>query len=213
MVWRCSNVSSKLIKGYDLSHWNTDKQFTHIINNTGFLILKASQGISFVDKDFMVRVMSAILFGHRVGAYHYLDKRYDARLQAKHFFKTVSPVIELLKAHHNSKDIPFLFFLDFEESSFGEAERFMYEFTLLANYPIHMYTSMSWYKHYNLDRDSRMYWVAGYASQNIVDERIDMYPNIFLYQYSSTVNVEGSPCDCNLWIEERKEWYSRWIEN
>ena len=77
-------------RGLDLSGHNGDIDF-HQVRHAGysFVILKATEGISFIDKSFYRNYTAARQAGLKVGAYHFFRFDCDGRTQANHFLTTV----------------------------------------------------------------------------------------------------------------------------
>lgn len=77
-------------RGLDLSGHNGDIDFDEVKRaGYSFVILKASEGVSFVDKSFHKNYAAAREAGLKVGAYHFFRFDCDGRLQANHFLNTV----------------------------------------------------------------------------------------------------------------------------
>lgn len=84
----------------DVSHHNGVLNFKNIVqNNPGVkkVIIKASEGYTFVDPKFIENVRNASASGLKVGAYHFArlissKQGIDAILQARHFVNTINAV-------------------------------------------------------------------------------------------------------------------------
>lgn len=76
----------------DLSHWQTSVNFA-TIKSAGIIgvILKATQGSTWVDPTFVSRMMAAHSAGLLIGAYHFADAS-DPMTQATHFLSIASAV-------------------------------------------------------------------------------------------------------------------------
>lgn len=198
------------IKGYDLSHWQSDKIYNEIQKHSGFYILKATQGTKMQDDTFKRRVNDMVLKGYRVGAYHYITNT-DIDKQVVNFHNSVRDIIALLQNFHKSKNIPFLFFVDWEESSVTVKmlKDFCTKFQQISGYKVIIYTSYSWYMIKNMNKDNLYkYWIAGYTNLDSVEKRIETNTNIVLYQYASEDKFYNLRIDCDYWIEERLNWLS-----
>lgn len=81
------SVTSDII--IDISHYESVNQNFTLVANSGIVavILKATQGTSFIDPTFFERVTEAQSAGLEVGAYHFLDGSGPAD-QATHFLTT-----------------------------------------------------------------------------------------------------------------------------
>lgn len=94
----------------DLSHWEAPVDFVQAkAAGIAAVILKATQGIDFVDPTFASRVVEANAVGLLVGAYHFFDAS-DATAQAGYFLATVGRT-----------GVPMLMALDFEPSATSQA--------------------------------------------------------------------------------------------
>lgn len=78
-----------MLRGVDLSHWNSDSQFNNIVkNNTiDFIIMKATEGVSYRDPKFMPRMHNLLGTKKLVGAYHFFTTNSDPLLQADIFLQ------------------------------------------------------------------------------------------------------------------------------
>ncbi len=85
--------SSDLLKGVDTDHYVGYVDAAKVASSgIGFLIAKATQGVSFVDPQFSRTWKSCNLCGLTRGAYHFFEARVDGAQQAKHFTDTLSAV-------------------------------------------------------------------------------------------------------------------------
>jgi lysozyme len=90
----------------DVSHWQTPVDFAQAkAAGMAAVILKATQGIGFVDPTFASRAMAANAAGLLVGSYHFFDTS-DPTAQAGYFLATVART-----------GVPMLLALDFEPSA------------------------------------------------------------------------------------------------
>jgi lysozyme len=72
----------------DLSHHNASPDFSEASKHIRAVILKATQGTSYVDPTFQARRQEALDNGLLVGAYHFATKK-PAKAQVDHFLQTV----------------------------------------------------------------------------------------------------------------------------
>lgn len=78
------------IKGFDVSHYQSNFDFQKArIDGNAFCFLKATEGVSYVDKAFHSHWAKAKSAGLLVGAYHFFHPKQDPEDQAEHFAKTV----------------------------------------------------------------------------------------------------------------------------
>ena len=93
--------------GVDLSHWNK-VDWKKLSKHTSFAIIKATQGISFVDPEFKNNQRLARKYQVPLGYYHFASGYASPKQEAEHFIKTIGDleIGELLTLdweiqHHN----------------------------------------------------------------------------------------------------------------
>lgn len=105
-------TNKDLVYGYDISHWQTEKEYMGIVESAGFVIYKATQGAKMIDITTPKRINEAIRRGKRTGVYHFLDGTTSGELQAEHFYLNVRPwITKLEKFYPDGEPIPILFLL------------------------------------------------------------------------------------------------------
>lgn len=151
--------------GLDISHWN-DIPVAEIAKEDNFIILKATQGLKFVDSTFAGSLMSLIKKDwdkKPIGAYHYFTDD-NPKMQAEHFFTTI-------KEHNGvGKLIPFI---DFEsvdntqnynnlKQGVANVKRFFERFyELSGKYPgLYMSESVAKKDEWNILGNGIYLWVA-----------------------------------------------------
>lgn len=78
------------VRGVDISSHNGDVDFEKMKRSgIDFVMFKATEGISFIDKKFEENYTKARQAGLRVGAYHFFRFDCDGRVQAFHFLNTI----------------------------------------------------------------------------------------------------------------------------
>lgn len=78
------------VRGVDLSAHNGKVDFEKLREaGYDFVMLKATEGISFIDKNFAENYEAARKAGLKVGAYHFFRFDCDGRVQAFHFLNTI----------------------------------------------------------------------------------------------------------------------------
>jgi len=178
------------IHGIDVSHhqsvisWNDVKQMRVKDVKLGFALIKATEGLRFVDWQYGRNWRNAKKAGMPRGAYHYFIPTLSGKQQAEHFIRTV----QLEKG-----DLPPV--LDIEEIRGAKpddlAKRAMDFLRTLESYygvrPL-LYTNVDFYKRY-LGREFDAYplWVAHYIQRN--SPRINR--NWTLWQHSERGRVNG----------------------
>jgi len=97
--------------GPDISHWQTNVDLVKAKPHVDFVILKATEGTSHVDKTFAGRWRQLADLGIARGAYHYADPRSSAEVEASHFCATVTRA-----GWRPGQDVPALDLEDVERS-------------------------------------------------------------------------------------------------
>jgi GH25 family lysozyme M1 (1,4-beta-N-acetylmuramidase)/predicted RNA-binding Zn-ribbon protein involved in translation (DUF1610 family) len=80
-----------MARGIDISHWQSDVNFTAVRNDgIQFVMLKATEGVDYVDDKFTDHASGALAAGLPIGAYHFL-RAGDAAAQADDFLEAIRP--------------------------------------------------------------------------------------------------------------------------
>jgi lysozyme len=91
-----SEMSLSMTEGVDVSHYNHLIDFDYLKSrNYGFVILKATEGIDYVDAKFARRWRTLKNLNMIRGAYHFFHPSKDPFAQAKLFCETVGPLDSL----------------------------------------------------------------------------------------------------------------------
>lgn len=80
------------IRGLDLSHWQEDENIDFVTlkaNDIDFVILKVTEGVSFVDDTFKSKYEKALAAGQIVMPYHFFRGNYGGVAQARHCINTL----------------------------------------------------------------------------------------------------------------------------
>lgn len=185
----------------DMSHYQKDEIFSHYLNEDNAIILKATQGVSYIDNTLYKRFLACLYKKVEFfGIYHYLDKKYNAQEQAIHFFTLYKKLYNIAN-HCNIKLIPIL---DYEEGTIQQYNEFKNEWYKMTKSTLVTYTSVSWLK--NIDTTNTALWVGGWTiSDKLIQDRIDTYPTCILYQYAiySKNGVTNWSVDRNYLIKDR----------
>lgn len=84
------NHTSYPICGIDVSNHNGEIDFEKVAKDTiSFVIIKASEGVTYKDPRFNTNYRNARGAGLKVGAYHFFRKKKDGKLQADNFMRAV----------------------------------------------------------------------------------------------------------------------------
>lgn len=101
------------ILGIDISHYQGKIDWLKLPTqrNIDFVIIKATQGNTWVDGEYRHNWQQAQNTPLLIGVYHYLDTRIDGTAQAEHFIKTTqgqfgdfSPVVDIEALEHEKAD-------------------------------------------------------------------------------------------------------------
>lgn len=187
-----------MLHGYDFSHHQSDKVFREYLDrNPDFVILKATEGRSWVDDKFIERAVEVVKRGIMLGAYHFArpdNGNYYAD-EVKNFQDT------LLRAQLRQCRC----FLDVEGKAIGYGnwcKNWLSEFAKECTYPIGLYCSLSVAKN-QLKDIAKNYplWIAHYTIKD-KDSGCAHYDGEIITQWTS------NPVDTNVAIEmSEDEWY------
>ena len=78
-----------LLKGADISHYQGEINWQEVKKNNHFVFIKATEGISYIDKNFKINSKNAIASNLFAGPYHFYHPDKSSFLQASHFIETV----------------------------------------------------------------------------------------------------------------------------
>ena len=184
--------------GYDLSHWNSDKQFTECLKDADFIILKATEGGTWIDSTFEIRMQKIIDKGIIAGAYHFWNPKKSAEDNANNFIKTVKPFVKKdcdcnCCDHCGKSEI--ILALDVENcvADYDAITKFLDIVESETGIRPLIYHNLADYKKYKCSERNEKYWIAAWSWTvgSIIKD------NIVIHQY------KGSPIDQN--YLERKE--------
>lgn len=175
-----------MIYGNDISHWQNDNVYNYCYNNSGFLIMKASEGTTITDSTFRDRIDKCIKKGKNVGAYHFYSANYNIKWQAENFITCVMDSFLKVKTYHNNKDkIPYMLALDVENCNINmnRINKFLdYVETVLNQRPV-IYMCLSDYILNQLYNDTKnKYWISAYSRKT---DDIFKYDNVIMHQNSN----------------------------
>lgn len=175
-------------RGVDLSAHNGRVDFKALADSgVDFVILKATEGVTFVDNMFFDNYRDARDAGLRVGAYHFFRFDCDGRQQAFHLLHNLA-----------GRQVDFPLILDIEES--GNASEYdpaqvdrqlsnAIEHLQLRGYQVMLYTNKDGYRDWVKGRhDDLPLWICSFT-----DPPIDAPWSIWQYTHRGTVpGVKGS---------------------
>lgn len=190
-----------MLKGCDLSHWNSERQYKYVLYFADFFIFKASESISYKDPTTRRRLEECISLGKRTGLYHFWQNT-NVERQLDNF----------LNVYKNYKDTT-IAVLDVEtkKTNWVDVLRFVNGF--------HMYTS----KHILLYVDDAHYktmpevlkvkckiWIARYNNKLTIKDINRLYPDAIMWQYSNKGTFNdingGGDLDVNYFFGDSDDW-------
>lgn len=192
-VWLCLAAQPGLaddstqLKGIDLSHHNPVSDWAALkADGISIVILKATDGETYLDPTFVTRFSSAQNHGFIRGAYHFYETNDSAQVQAEWFIKNVKllpgdlpPIVDIervKKPVHNTLSGEFGLFLQALENHYGRK-------------PI-IYTGPSFWNHVMKEHlPSYPLWLAQYGTAK--PKIPDGWADWILWQYSQSLSVTG----------------------
>ena len=182
-----------MLKGYDTSHWNDDLTYDKFLENSDFMIIKATEGKTYKDPKFDARVLHLTVSDNLYGFYHYARPENNTPQEEAHHF------------HNTIKDYltkRCIIALDWEGTalnhSFNWALEFCKEIEKITNRKCIIYASASVVKKYA--SQYRYWWTAHYntACENGCNH--DGVEEVMV-QFTSV------PIDTNIFKGTVKDWY------
>lgn len=198
----------------DISSWQhgIDLPTLFAQNPLDGVVVKATQGLSYVNPDFAPWVKWLNDNGKPFGFYHYLDGG-NAEAEAEHFYRTVRPYI--------GKGIPVA---DYEGEALASGtawlRRFLTRFRELSGVKPMVYCSLSVIHEQDFSAlTSHPLWIAQYADMATVNGFLDKpwqsgsvspFTHYAMHQYTSCGRLKGY--NGNLDFDQFNGSYSAWLE-
>lgn len=183
---------NKTMKVLDISHYQTVKDWAKIAKEVPCVILKATQGLAYIDPTFQNYRKNARENGLLVGAYHFADGN-SYLLEAEHFLETVGEM----------QTGEFLV-LDYEihlENPVQWCTSFLNHIQLKMGFRPLLYINTSTYK--NFDWKNENFWLASYG---VNDGKVHTIPyKCVLHQYTSRGKIGGIDGNVDLSVGENLE--------
>lgn len=85
------SYSGNRMNGIDVSHWQEGINLTAVPSD--FVIVKATQGISYTDPGYIQRANQTLSLGKQLGFYHFVSTKYSASDQARHFVNAIKDYV------------------------------------------------------------------------------------------------------------------------
>lgn len=201
-----------MLNGIDISHWQDGINLAKVKHD--FVIIKATEGIDFVDPCFHKFIIQAKTDGDCIGVYHFArPEKYSAKQEAAFFHKTIKDFVGEV-----------MLILDWESVGKGNvtwAKVWLDEIHNLTGVKPVIYMSESVVNHYKWESvASGDYglWVAKYAD-NKADKNYDMsnagkkpkvkwWNNYCMWQWTSSGKLTGykGNLDCDVFYGDKTAW-------
>lgn len=183
------------IRGIDISNWQTNVNFSKVKSDgIEVIIIKATEGVNFVDKRFEEHYKGAKDQGLKLGFYHFMSDTTNPKQQAKDFWNAIKdkkfdiiPVLDIEKENQgrNSKAVT------------DRCIEFLNEFKSLSGYDCIIYT-YTYFAKSKLDNRLKKYplWIAHYGVNAPDDNGI--WPDWVGFQYTDKGKVNGVNGNCDM---------------
>lgn len=199
------------LKGIDISKWQTGIDLSKI--DCDFVIVKATEGIGYVDRKCDSFYQQAKRLGKKLGFYHFARPRNDAVREAQYFYNNTK--------NYFGEAIPILDWEAENKSDVAWAKRWLDEVYILSGVKPVIYMSESVANAYNWSSVANAdygLWVAKYRDNN-PDYNYNManagsHPNVkwwkfyCMWQWTSTGRLNGysGNLDCNVFYGDGTTW-------
>ncbi len=181
------------VRGIDVSGHNGMMNLEAAGKETGmsFIIIKASEGVTFRDKNFRLNYDKATEAGLLAGAYHYFRFDCGGADQARNFLKAIGDrelplgIFIDIEDHGNAKDVPM--------DKIASRLTAMVEYLNLLGHRVTLYTNTDgYYKYVEPILPGYDLWIAAFRSVP------PSLPNVYFWQYSHHGRVAGIRGDVDL---------------
>lgn len=176
-----------VMNGIDISNWQNGINLAVVPHD--FVIMKATQGTSYVSPDFKRQIEQALSLGKYVGVYHYIGGQ-GAAAEAQHFYNNIKDYIGRViictdwESEQNS-----------QWGNLSYLDSFMKEINALTGVPTLLYASKSCFPWDIASANNAGTWVAQYANYNNTGYQNNPWNegayNCTIRQYSSAGRLNG----------------------
>lgn len=181
------------MKGIDISNYNGSINFNAVKNDgVEAIIIKATEGVNYVDPKLETYYSEAHRLGFHVGFYHFMSEKTDPVQQAADFYNAIK-----------TKQYDITPVLDIEINNYKRTRQqisdrciaFLTKFKELSGIDCIIYTG-GFFGRDNLDNRVKQYkgWIAHYG----VSTPMETGFNVVGHQYSETGRVSGISGDCDM---------------
>ena len=196
-----------MLKGIDVSNWQSDLDIGNISDEIDFCIMKATEGLGFTDPSCDRHVQQCIENGLLWGFYHFAREN-DPFSEADYFYRECKGYIE--------NGIPVLDYETENASNAGWCEQFMQAFYELSGvYPM-LYISASRVPQYSESwiPDKCGLWIAGYPydakifTYDVMPYEIFPWSICAIWQFTSSLRLGGyaGSLDGNMAYMDANAW-------
>ncbi len=174
------------VQGIDVSGHNgmMNLQAAHTRDTLSFVIIKASEGVTFRDKNFRLNYDKALKAGMLLGAYHYFRFDCSGTEQARNMLSAIGDrelplgLFIDVESHGNATGVP--------EGKIAERLTAMVEYLNLLGHNVTLYSNMEgYYSYIEPTVPGADLWIASFKSVP------PALPNLWFWQYSHTGRVSG----------------------
>lgn len=174
------------VQGIDVSTHNgmMNLQAAHTQDTLSFVIIKASEGITFKDKNFRLNYDKSVKAGMLLGAYHYFRFDCAGTEQARNLLSAVG-----------DRELPLGLFIDVEEhgnatgvpeNKIAERLTAMVEYLNLLGHNVTLYSNIDgYYRYIEPTLPGADLWIASFKSVP------PALPNLWFWQYSHSGHISG----------------------
>lgn len=199
------------LKGIDISKWQTGIDLSKV--DCDFVIVKATEGIGYVDRKCDSFYQQAKRLGKKLGFYHFARPRNDAVREAQYFYNNTK--------NYFGEAIPILDWEAGNKSDVAWAKRWLDEVYRLSGVKPVIYMSESVANAYNWSSVANAdygLWVAKYRDNNPdynynmanagTRPRVKWWKFYCMWQWTSTGRLNGysGNLDCNVFYGDGTTW-------
>lgn len=199
------------MNGIDISMWQNGIDLSAV--KADFVIVKATEGIGYVDKTCDKFFQKALSLGKKIGFYHFARPRNDAVREAQYFYNNTK--------NYFGEAIPILDWEAENKSDVAWAKRWLDEVYRLSGVNPVIYMSESVANAYNWSSVANAdygLWVAKYRDNNPdynynmanagTRPRVKWWKFYCMWQWTSTGRLSGynGNLDCNVFYGDQSTW-------
>lgn len=189
-----------MLRGCDLSHWNSDKQFDWVFNYADFFILKATESVGYKDPTCTARMDKLIQAGKLTGLYHFFSNA-DITKQVENFGS--------IYYKYQLYSIPVLD-VENRQTDWDKVKKFIKLFVERYGTEPILYVDNA---HYNAMPDIlktiAKIWIARYNSKLTTKDIQRLYNNVIMWQYTDQGLFNGHAfgrLDCDYFFGDIEDW-------